>query len=147
MKLSDKILWVALGGLLGAVLVSLVFLRMATSPYVPGTPPPPTATGSSQPVVRTFPIDDFTGVRAAGSWETANPLIVRSAKADNVTLFIASAPCLCSSWYRTKSVGSECGESLRRAAAVCPPPGSLGNVHPCVDRRGRTGTALASRTL
>jgi hypothetical protein len=68
MKISNKILWMAIAGLFGCVVAFLFFLRVATSPMIEKAEPIPAITGSKQLVHRSYPLKFFSGIRASGKW-------------------------------------------------------------------------------
>jgi Putative auto-transporter adhesin, head GIN domain len=68
MKTSNKILWIAIGGLFACVVVFLLFIRVSTSPMMERVEPMKGATGSKEMVSRSYPLKYFTGIRASGKW-------------------------------------------------------------------------------
>lgn len=68
MKASNKILWLAVGGLFAGVVVLLVLIRVSASPPAERAEPMPEVSGSNAWVSRSFPLKFFRGVHASGKW-------------------------------------------------------------------------------
>ena len=68
MKASNKILWIAIGGLFGCVIALLIFIRVSTSPLMERVEPMPEVTGSKALVSRSYPLKYFSGIKASGKW-------------------------------------------------------------------------------
>ena len=68
MKVSNKILWVAIGSLFGCVVALLIFIRVSTAPLMEKIEPQPHMTGSKELVDRSYPLKYFSGIQASGKW-------------------------------------------------------------------------------
>jgi len=68
MKVSNKILWVAIGGLFGCVVALLLFIRVSTAPLIDRVEPERSVSGSKQPISQSYPLKYFSGIHASGKW-------------------------------------------------------------------------------
>jgi len=68
MKVSNKILWGAIGCLFGCVVALLIFIRVSTAPLMEKIGPQPHMTGSRELVDRSYPLKYFSGIQASGKW-------------------------------------------------------------------------------
>ena len=68
MKVSNKILWVAIGGLFGCVVAFLIFIRVSTAPLMEKIGQQPNMSGSKELVDRSYPLKYFSGIKASGKW-------------------------------------------------------------------------------
>jgi hypothetical protein len=68
MKVSNKILWVAIGGLFACVVVLLIFIRVSAAPLIERVEPVRAVSGSKQPVSQSYPLKYFSGIKASGKW-------------------------------------------------------------------------------
>jgi len=68
MKASNKILWVAIGGLFACVVAFLIFIRVSTSPMIERLEAKAEVTGSKELVSRSYALKYFSGIHASGKW-------------------------------------------------------------------------------
>ena len=68
MKVSNKILWIAVGGLFGCVVALLIFIRVSTAPLIDKVEPVRTVSGLKRPVSQSYPLRYFSGIHASGKW-------------------------------------------------------------------------------
>jgi len=66
MKISNKILWGAIGGLFGCVVALLIFVRVSTAPLMEKIELQPHLTGSMELIDRSYPLKYFSGIQASG---------------------------------------------------------------------------------
>jgi len=69
MKISDKILWFAVGSLFGGVLAFLIFLGVSTTPLIDRAQPLTPSKGSTKLVTQSFPLKYFSKIKASGNWD------------------------------------------------------------------------------
>ncbi len=68
-KMSDKILWFAVGSIFGGLIAFLVFIRISVAPMVAGVSPASPTVQSVEPTTKSYQITDFSGIRASGAWD------------------------------------------------------------------------------